>query len=69
MITQKDLKKFLGNTILYLRRKNIDPKCVKAYIYTTGQFENDAKSQAKKFSIIKLRRLKSHKNPSKGTKK
>jgi hypothetical protein len=62
-VTQKDLKKFLGNTILYLRRKNIDPECVKAYIYTTGQFEKDVKTQAKKFSIIKLRRLKTNKKP------
>lgn len=62
-VTQTDLKKFLGNIILYLRKKNIDPECVKAFIYTTGQFEKVAKAQAKKFKIINLRRLKPHKKP------
>jgi hypothetical protein len=57
-VTQTDLKKFLSKLILYLRRKNIDPECAKAYIYTTGQFEKEAKAQAKKFKIINLRRLK-----------
>lgn len=62
-VTQTDLKKFLSDLILYLRRKNIDPECVKAYIYTTGEFEKDIKVQAKKFKILKLRRLKPNKKP------
>ena len=62
-VTPKDLKKFLANTILYLRRKNLNPDHVQAYIYTTGKFEKEAKTHAKKFSIIKLERLKPLKKP------
>ena len=62
-VTQTDLKKFLSNLILYLRRKNIDPECVKSYIYTTGEFQKGLKVQAKKFKILNLRRLKPNKKP------
>lgn len=57
-VTPKDLKKFLANTILFLRRKNLNPDHVQAYIYTTGQFEKEVRTQVKKFPIIKLKRLK-----------
>ena len=66
-VTPKDLKKFLANTILYLRRKNLNPDHIQTYIYTTGKFEKEVRNQAKKFPIIKLERLKPLKNPSKKT--
>ncbi len=56
-ITPEDLKKFLANTILYLRRKNLNPDHVQTYIYTTGKYEKEVRTQAKKFPIIKLERL------------
>ena len=62
-VTPEDLKTFLANTILYLRRKNINPDHVQAIIYTTGQIEKEVRTQAKKFPIIKLERLKPLQKP------
>jgi len=62
-VTPEDLKKFLANTILYLRRKNLNPDHVQTYIYTTGKYEKEVRTQAKKFPIIKLEKL----NPLKKT--
>ena len=56
-VTPEDLKKILANTILYLRRKNLNPDHIQTYIYTTGQYEKEVRTQAKKFPIIKLERL------------
>ena len=56
-VTPKDLKKFLANTILYLRRKNLNPDHVQTYIYTTGKYGKEVRTQAKKFPILKLERL------------
>ena len=56
-VTPEDLKKILANTILYLRRKNLNPDHVQTYIYTTGKYEKEVRTQAKKFPILKLERL------------
>lgn len=56
-VTPEDLKKFLANTILYLRRKNLNPDHVQTYIYTTGKYEKEVRTQAKKFPILKLESL------------
>jgi len=62
-VTPEDLKKFLANTILYLRRKNLNPDHVQTYIYTTGKYEKEVRTQAKKFPILKLERLQPLKKP------
>ncbi len=69
-VKPEDLKKFLANTILYLRRKNLNPEHVQTYIFTTGKYEKEVRTQAKKFPIIKLERLKPlKKNPNKNPQK
>ena len=69
-VTPEDLKKFLANTILYLRRKNLNPDHVQTYIYTTGKYEKEVRTQAKKFPILKLERLQPlKKNPNKNSQK
>jgi len=62
-VTPEDLKKFLANTILYLRRKNLNLDHVQTYIYTTGKYEKEVRTQAKKFPILKLERLQPLKKP------
>ena len=62
-VTPEDLKKFLANTILYLRRKNLNLDHVQTYIYTTGKYEKGVRTQAKKFPILKLERLQPLKKP------
>lgn len=53
-----DFKKFVGSMRLYIRKKGLDPKYVMGYLYTTGIFDKDVKSQARAFPNIQLKRLK-----------
>lgn len=53
-----DFKKFVGSMNFYIRKKKLDPELVKGYLYTTGIFDKDVKSQARAFPNIQLKRLK-----------
>lgn len=44
---------------LYIRKNGLDKEHVKGYLYTTGVFDRDVKSQARSFPNIQLKRLKS----------
>jgi hypothetical protein len=58
-VTPEDFKKFVGNMSLYISKKGIDKDFVKGYLFTTGVFDTDTKSQARHFRSIQLKRLKS----------
>jgi Holliday junction resolvase-like predicted endonuclease len=58
-VTPEDFKKFVGNMSLYISKKGIDKDFVKGYLFTTGIFDKDTKSQARHFRSIQLKRLKS----------
>ena len=53
-----DFKKFVGSMNLYIRKKRLDPELVRGYLYTTGIFDKDVRSQARAFPKIQLKRLK-----------
>jgi len=53
-----DFKKFVGNMRLYIRKNKLDPQLTKGYLYTTGVFDKDVRSQARAFPDIQLKRLK-----------
>lgn len=53
-----DFKKFVGSMNLYIRKKKLDPQFVRGYLYTTGIFGKDVRSQARAFPNIQLKRLK-----------
>jgi hypothetical protein len=57
-VTPEDFKKFIGNMNLYIGKKGIDKDLVKGYLFTTGIFDKDTKSQARIFRNIQLKRLK-----------
>ena len=57
-VTPEDFKKFVGNMSLYINKKGIDKDFVKGYLFTTGVFDKDTKSQARLFRSIQLKRLK-----------
>jgi Holliday junction resolvase-like predicted endonuclease len=57
-VTPEDFKKFIGNMNLYLSKKGLDKNLVKGYLFTTGVFDKDTKSQARLFRSIQLKRLK-----------
>ncbi len=57
-VIPSDFKKFIGSMNLYIRKKRLDPELVTGYLYTTGVFDSDVKSQARAFPNIKLKRLK-----------
>ena len=57
-VTPADFKKFVGSMNLYIKKKGLEGKLVKGYLYTTGVFDKDVKSQARAFPNIQLRRLK-----------
>lgn len=58
-VTPEDFKKFVGNMNLYINKKRIDKDFVKGYLFTTGVFDKDTKTQARLFRGIQLKRLKS----------
>lgn len=53
-----DLKKFIGNMNIFIKRKKLDKEDVTGYLVTTGIFDPIVKSQARKFDNIKLKRVK-----------
>jgi len=57
-VTPEDFKKFVGNMNLYMNKKELDKNLVKGYLFTTGVFDKDTKSQARLFRSIQLKRLK-----------
>jgi len=57
-VVPADFKKFVGSMNLYIRKKKLDKEHVKGYLYTTGVFDSDVKSQARAFPNIQLKRLK-----------
>lgn len=57
-VVSADFKKLLGNLILYIKKNNLNTDCVKGYLYTTGLFDREVRSQARKLPIIQLKRLK-----------
>jgi hypothetical protein len=56
-VTPEDLKKFIGNMRLFIRKRDLDEEYVKGYFYTTGIFDKDVKKQAR-VSNIQLKRVK-----------
>jgi len=56
-VVSADFKKLLGNLILYIKKNNLNTDCVNGYLYTTGLFEKEVRSQARKLPIIQLKRL------------
>lgn len=58
-VTPEDFKKFVGNMSFYISKKGIAKDFVKGYLFTTGVFDTDTKSQARHFRSIQLKRLKS----------
>ena len=57
-VNPEDLKKFVGNMNLYIRKKGLDKDLVKGYLFTTGVFDKDAQAQARILGNIQLKRLK-----------
>jgi len=57
-VTPADFKKFIGNMNLYIKKKKLNKDNVIGYLYTTGVFDADVKSQARAFPNIKLKRVK-----------
>ena len=53
-----DLKKFIGNMNIFMKRKKLDKEDVTGYLVTTGVFDPTVKSQARRFDNIKLKRAK-----------
>ena len=43
---------------LLMRKKGLDRDLVRGYLYTTGIFDKDVKSQARAFPKIQLKRVK-----------
>jgi hypothetical protein len=56
-VTPEDLKKFIGNMSIFVRRRDLDEEHVQGYLYTTGVFDKDVKNQAR-VSNIQLKRVK-----------
>jgi len=56
-VVSADFKKLLGNLIIYIKKNNLNTDCVKGYLYTTGLFDREVRSQARKLPIIELKRL------------
>jgi len=57
-ITPEDFKKFIGNMNLYVGKKGLDKNLVKGYLFYTGVFDKDVRSQARALPSIQLKRLK-----------
>ncbi len=57
-VNPEDLKKFVGNMNLYINKKGLNKDLVKGYLFTTGVFDKDVKTQARIFRGIQLKRLK-----------
>lgn len=55
-----DFKKLLRNIILYIKKNNLNTDCVKGYLFTTGSFDKEVKSQALRLPIIQLIKLRSN---------
>ena len=53
-----DLKKFVGSMNYYISKKGLNKDHVKGYVYTTGVFHRDVKSQVRAFPNMQLKRLK-----------
>lgn len=56
-VVTADFKKLLRNLILYIKKNNLNTDCVKGYLYTTGLYDKEVRSQARKLPIIQLKRL------------
>ena len=57
-VVAADFKKLLRNVILYIKKNNLNTDCVKGYLFATGSFDKEVKSQALRLpsiQIIKLR--------------
>jgi Holliday junction resolvase-like predicted endonuclease len=57
-VNPEDLKKFVGNMNLYINKKGLNKDLVKGYLFTTGVFDKDVRTQARIFRNIQLKRLK-----------
>jgi hypothetical protein len=57
-VIPEDFKKFVGNMNLLMRKKGLDRDQVRGYLYTTGIFDKDVRSQARAFPRIQLKRVK-----------
>lgn len=56
-VIPQDFKKFLGNFNLYKSRQKIDDTDIVGYLYTTGVFDPEVKSQARLINNVQLRRI------------
>ena len=52
-----DFKKLLANLILFIKKNQLNTDCVTGYIYTTGLFDREVRTQARKILNVKLKRL------------
>ena len=52
-----DFKKFIGNLNVFRTKNKISDENIEGYLYTTGVFDKDTMSQARKFKNITLKRV------------
>jgi len=56
-VVPSDFKKFIGNFGIFCRKRKLDEEEVEGILYTTGLFDPLAKTQAREFPNIKLKRV------------